>query len=50
MEIASNVNEEQVSEISVRINSKGVTLKQADFILTLLWVHWDEGRTQLEKF
>ncbi|OKH53901.1 hypothetical protein NIES2101_09130 [Calothrix sp. HK-06] len=50
MEIASNVNEEQVSEIFVRINSKGVTLKQADFILTLLSVHWDEGRTQLEKF
>lgn len=50
MEIASNVDEEQVSEIFVRINSKGVTLKQADFILTLLSVHWDEGRTQLEKF
>jgi hypothetical protein len=50
MEIASTVDEEQVSEIFVRINSKGVTLKQADFILTLLSVHWDEGRTQLEKF
>ncbi|MBW4513060.1 MAG: DUF262 domain-containing protein [Scytonematopsis contorta HA4267-MV1] len=50
MEIASNVDEEQVSEIFVRINSKGVTLKQADFILTLLSVHWDDGRTELEKF
>ena len=50
MEIPSTVGEEQVSEIFVRINSKGVTLKQADFILTLLSVFWDEGRAQLEKF
>lgn len=50
MEIDSTVDEEQVSEIFVRINSKGVTLKQADFILTLLSVFWDEGRAQLEKF
>lgn len=50
MEISSTVNEEQVAEIFVRINSKGVTLKQADFILTLLSVFWDEGRAQLEKF
>jgi uncharacterized protein with ParB-like and HNH nuclease domain len=39
MKIASNVDEERVSEIFVRINSKGVALKQADFILTLLSVH-----------
>ncbi|HEY3129980.1 MAG TPA: DUF262 domain-containing protein, partial [Acidobacteriota bacterium] len=50
MEISSTVYEEQVSEIFVRINSKGVTLKQADFILTLLSVFWDEGRVELEKF
>jgi hypothetical protein len=50
MEISSTVNEEQVAEIFVRINSKGVTLKQADFILTLLSVFWDDGRAQLEKF
>src|SRR3990167_6596764 len=50
MEIPSSVGEEQVAEIFVRINSKGVTLKQADFILTLLSVFWDEGRAQLEKF
>ncbi|RUS93959.1 hypothetical protein DSM106972_094960 [Dulcicalothrix desertica PCC 7102] len=50
MEIASHVEENQVSEIFVRINSKGVTLKQADFILTLLSVFWDEGRRQLEQF
>lgn len=50
LEIASTVDEEKVSEIFVRINSQGVKLKQADFILTLLSVFWDEGRSQLEKF
>lgn len=50
MEISSTISEEQVSEIFVRINSKGVSLKQADFILTLLSVFWDEGRAQLERF
>ncbi|WKZ22661.1 MAG: hypothetical protein QY305_03260 [Candidatus Brocadiaceae baterium WH-1] len=34
----------------MRINSKGTPLNQADFILTLMSVFWDEGRTQLEQF
>ncbi len=50
MEISATVNEEQVAEIFVRINSKGVQLRQADFILTLLSVFWDEGRRDLEAF
>lgn len=50
MEISSTVDEERVSEIFVRINSKGKQLNQADFILTLLSVFWDEGRRQLENF
>jgi hypothetical protein len=50
MEISHTVTEEDVSDIFVRINSKGVTLKQADFILTLLSVFWDEGRAELETF
>jgi hypothetical protein len=50
MEIASKVSEEQVADIFVRINSKGVQLRQADFILTLLSVFWDEGRAALELF
>jgi hypothetical protein len=33
-----------------RINSEGVTLKQADFILTLMSVFWEKGRQQLEDF
>jgi hypothetical protein len=39
-----------VSEVFVRINSKGTPLNQADFILTLMSVFWDEGRADLEKF
>ena len=50
LEIASTVDEEQVADIFVRINSEGVKLNQADFILTLLSVFWDEGRKQLETF
>ncbi len=50
LEIAPSVDEEQVADIFVRINSEGVKLNQADFILTLLSVFWDEGRARLETF
>jgi len=50
LEIAPTVDEEQVADIFVRINSEGVKLNQADFILTLLSVFWDEGRSALEQF
>ena len=50
LEIAATVDEEQVADIFVRINSKGKQLNQADFILTLLSVHWEEGRVALEDF
>lgn len=50
LEIASTVDEEQVSDIFVRINSEGVKLNQADFILTLLSVFWEDGRRELEEF
>ncbi|MFH1861095.1 MAG: DUF262 domain-containing protein [bacterium] len=50
LEISSSVDEEQVADIFVRINSEGVKLNQADFILTLLSVFWDEGRASLEEF
>ena len=39
-----------MADIFVRINSEGVKLNQADFILTLLSVFWDEGRHNLEQF
>jgi hypothetical protein len=45
-----NLDEEQVAEVFVRINSEGKKLNQADFILTLMSVFWDEGRAQLETF
>lgn len=50
LEIAPTVDEEQVADIFVRINSEGVRLNQADFILTLMSVFWDEGRMALETF
>lgn len=50
LEISLNANEEQVSEIFVRINSRGRTLNQADFVLTLMSVFWDEGRKEPEDF
>lgn len=50
LEVSHSVSEEQVAEIFVRINSKGTPLNQADFILTLMSVFWDEGRKELESF
>lgn len=49
-DIKSNAEEEDVSEIFVRVNSGGVPLKQNDFILTLLSLYWDEGRKDIEQF
>lgn len=48
--LASSVNEETIAEVFVRINGKGKALNQADFIMTLMSVFWEEGRVQLEKF
>lgn len=50
LEIDASASEEEVAEIFVRINSKGKQLKETDFILTLMSVFWDDGRTQLEEF
>jgi hypothetical protein len=50
LELSASVGEEQVAEVFVRINSKGTPLNQADFILTLMSVFWDEGRAKLESF
>jgi len=50
LEVSSDVDEEVVAEIFTRINSKGVTLNQADFILTLVSVFWEEGRKQINDF
>jgi hypothetical protein len=50
VELGAATGEEQVAEIFVRINSEGVQLNQADFILTLMSVHWEKGRRELEAF
>lgn len=50
LELSAEISEEHVSDVFVRINSKGTQLNQADFILTLMSVFWDEGRDQLERF
>ena len=50
LEVSSSVDEEQAAEVFVRINSKGTALNQADFILTLMSVFWDKGRSELEEF
>ena len=50
LEVTKQATEEQVSDIFVRVNSKGTPLNQADFILTLMSVFWEDGRKQLEDF
>ena len=50
VELTAGSSEEEVAEIFVRINSEGVKLNNADFILTLMSVHWEKGRRQLETF
>lgn len=50
LELSANIDEEQVAEVFVRINSEGKKLNQADFILTLMSVFWEDGRKELEDF
>jgi hypothetical protein len=50
LELSANISEENVSDVFIRINSKGTPLNQSDFILTLMSVFWDEGRMELERF
>ena len=50
IELDKSIDEEQVAEIFVRINSEGVQLNNADFILTLMSVFWEKGRRELEDF
>lgn len=50
IELNAAADEGEVAEIFVRINSEGVQLNQSDFILTLMSVHWEKGRQQLEEF
>ncbi len=48
--INKNADEESVADIFVNINSGGTQLNQSDFILTLVSVHYPEGRNKIEEF
>lgn len=50
VELDASMEEADVAEVFVRINSEGITLNQADFILTLMSVFRDKARRQLEDF
>ena len=50
LQLSADISEEDAAEVFVRVNSKGEPLNQADFILTLMSVFWDEGRAELERF
>jgi hypothetical protein len=48
--LGSEAEVETVAEVFVRINGQGIKLNEADFILTLMSVFWEEGRKKLEAF
>jgi len=50
VQIKDKVNRETVADIFVRINSEGVSLSAADFILTWMSVFWEAGRSELDDF
>lgn len=50
LEIKDWADEEMVSDIFVRVNSQGQTLKQDDFIMTLLSVYEPQMREDIESF
>lgn len=50
LELSAAIDEEQVADVFVRINSQGKKLNTTDFILTLMSVFWEEGRRDLEDF
>ena len=50
MEISKNLRIEEVSDIFLRINSRGKVLNNSDFILTLMSVYREGGRALIEEF
>lgn len=50
VEIGREIEEDDVAEIFLRVNSGGTRLTQADFILTLLSVFREDDRRRLEAF
>lgn len=50
LELSADLDIDDVAEVFVRINSAGIELNSADFILTLMSVHVKEARHELEDF
>jgi hypothetical protein len=50
LELLASVGLATIAEVFVRINGEGKKLNQSDFIMTLMSVFWEEGRTELEEF
>jgi len=50
LELSADLDIDEVADVFVRINSKGISLNSADFILTLMSVHAKEARYGLEDF
>ena len=50
LELSADLEIDEVAEVFVRINSQGISLNSADFILTLMSVFAPEQRHQLEDF
>jgi len=50
LELSSDLDIDEVAEVFQRINSTGIPLNSADFILTIMSVHVKEARHQLEDF
>jgi hypothetical protein len=48
--LSADLDVDVVAEIFQRINSGGIPLNSADFILTLMSVYWVDGRHALEDF
>ena len=48
--LSQSLDPESIAEVFVRINGEGKKLNQADFIMTLMSVFWDQGRAELEVF
>jgi hypothetical protein len=48
LELSADLDIDDVAEVFVRINSAGIDLNSADFILTLMSVHVKEARHELE--
>ena len=50
LQLSSNLDTEMVSDIFIRVNSKGNPLKQSDFVMTVLSVYSPKLRERIEKF